>query len=331
VTVTLLLSDHDVRALCNIGDMVNALDLALLKEAKGPGVVLPERVNIAHNDVFLRVMPALLPEAGLMGLKFFHGSMAKGVRYVVAVCSLETGAVLALVDAAYLTAARTGSTSGVATRWMSREDSHLVGVIGSGLEAETNLEAVCAVRGITDVKVFSRSAARREEFAARMAAKLGVRIVACSSPEDAVAGTDIVVVATNTGPEGVIAYRGAWLAPGQHVVSIGSTTPVLREIDEQTFLGADRVVFDAEFMQVSHESGDVAAVLRCQPGWGASVGLSEILTGATPGRSSPADITLFKSVGTAAQDLIGANYIIGEAARRGVGNTVADIGSPKTF
>jgi alanine dehydrogenase len=329
--VTLLLSDADVRAVCDIGGMVNTLDLALLREAKGTGVILPERVNIGYNDVFLRVMPALLPEAGLMGLKFFHGSMAKGVRYVVAVCALETGEVIGLVDAAYLTAARTGATSGVATRWMSREDSHTVGVIGSGLEAETNLEAVCAVRGITDVKVYSRSGDRREAFATRMAAKLRVRVSACGRPEDAVAGTDIVVVATNTGPEGVIAFQGRWLEPGQHVVSIGSTTPALREIDEPTFFGADLVVFDAEFAQISRESGDVAAVLRRQPHWDASFGLNQILTGAKLGRSAPADVTLFKSVGTAAQDLIGANYVMREAARRGVGNEVADIGSPKTF
>src|SRR5882762_6849753 len=120
-----------------MGDMVNALDLALLQEAKGSGVVMPERLNLGFNDVFLRVMPVLLPETGLMGLKFFHGSLARGVRYVVAVCSLDSGEVMGLVDAMYLTAARTGATSGVATRWMSREDSHTVGVIGSGLEAET--------------------------------------------------------------------------------------------------------------------------------------------------------------------------------------------------
>lgn len=329
--MTLLISDDEVRSLCDIGDMVNALDLALLQEAKGSGVVLPERVNLGFDDVFFRVMPALLPEAGLMGLKFFHGSMARGVRYVVAVCSLGSGEVIGLVDAMYLTAARTGATSGVATRWMSREDSHTVGVIGSGLEAETNLVAVCAVRNVTDVKVFSRSPRRREEFAAQMTAKLGVQVEACATPEEAVGGTDIVVVATNTGPEGIIAYQGSWLEPGQHVVSIGSTTPTLREIDPQTFLGADLVAFDADFAQISHESGDVAAVVRTAPGWDKWTGLDQILTGAHLGRSTPRDITLFKSVGTAAQDLIGAHHILREAARRGIGNEVADVATPKTF
>ena len=120
--MTLLLSDSDVRAVCDIGAMTGYLDQALRKEAKGSGAEIPERLNLAHGSVFLRVMPALLPESGLLGLKFFHGSMNDGVRYVVAVCSLETGAILGLIDAAYLTAARTGATSGVATRWLARED-----------------------------------------------------------------------------------------------------------------------------------------------------------------------------------------------------------------
>src|SRR6202048_2466591 len=94
--VTLLLRDGDVRAVCDIGSMAAFLDQALRKEAKGVGAQLPERLNLAHGNVFLRVMPALLPEAGLLGLKFFHGSMQDGVRYVVAVCSLDTGEVLGL-------------------------------------------------------------------------------------------------------------------------------------------------------------------------------------------------------------------------------------------
>ena len=206
--MTLLLSDADVRAVCDIGAMTATLEEALRNEAKGPGPQLPERLNLAYGENFLRLMPAILPEAGLLGLKFFHGSMRDGVRYVVALCSLKTGAVIALVDASYLTAARTGATSGVATSWLSREDSTSVAVIGSGLEAETNLRAVCSVRTITRASVYSRSAGRRSAFAERMSSMLGIRVTAVSTPQEAVAGKDIVVVATNTGPEPVVALRG---------------------------------------------------------------------------------------------------------------------------
>jgi alanine dehydrogenase len=329
--VTLLLRDGDVRAVCDIGSMVRFLDQALRKEAKGAGAHLPERLNLAHGRVFLRVMPALLPEAGLLGLKFFHGSMQDGVRYVVAVCALDTGEILGLIDAAYLTAARTGATSGVATQWLSREDSSRVGVIGSGLEAETNLRAVCSVRPVTAVSVYSRSPQRREAFAARMSQALGIQVAATADPRSAVTGTDIVVVATNTGPDPVVAYQGAWLEPGQHVVSIGSTTAALREIDADTILRADTVVLDASLSQLRSESGDIIAVLAADPGWQAGVGLDRIITGELLGRRGPEDITVFKSVGTAAQDLLAASYVLREARRLGAGTEIDDITSPKLF
>jgi ornithine cyclodeaminase/alanine dehydrogenase-like protein (mu-crystallin family) len=329
--VTLLLSDSDVRAICDVGALTAYIEHALRKEAKGNRAQLPERINLGHGNVFLRVMPALLPESGLLGLKFFHGSMEDGVRYVVAVCALDTGSVLGLIDAAYLTAARTGATSGAATRWLSRENSAFVGVIGSGLEAETNLRAVCSVRPVTRVSVYSRSAHRREAFAARMSEALAIEVRATTDPLLAVRGTDIVVVATNTGPDPVVAYQGSWLEPGQHVVSIGSTMARLREVDAETILRADAVVFDASQEQMRSESGDIMAVLAAQPGWQAGVSLDRILTGEQPGRQHPEDITLFKSVGTAAQDLIAAAYVLREARLHGVGTEVADIASPKQF
>jgi alanine dehydrogenase len=329
--MTLLLRDHDVRALCDMAGMVEALQEGLRNEAKGPGAVLPERLNLGHQDVFLRVMPVLLPEAGLMGLKFFQGSMVKGVRYIVALSSLDSGEVIALLDSAYLTAARTGATSGVATRFMSREDSRTVGLIGSGLEAETNLEAVCSVRPIESVKVYSRSPERRAAFAARMGDRLGVTITSAESAAEAVAGTDVVVVATNTGPDGITAYHGVHLEPGQHVVSIGSTTLALREIDTETFRRADLVVFDAEFSQIRQESGDVAALVSETPSWSSAASLNQLLTGSVLGRSAPEQITLFKSVGTAAQDLIGASFIVREARRRGSGTDVDEIARAKQF
>jgi alanine dehydrogenase len=329
--VTLLLRDSDVRAVCDIGSLAAFLDQALRKEAKGVGAQLPERLNLAHGSVFLRVMPALLPEAGLLGLKFFYGSMRDGVRYVVALCSLDTGEVLGLIDAAYLTAARTGATSGVATQWLSREDSSTAGVIGSGMEAETNLRAVCSVRPVTRATVYSRSPQRREAFAARMTESLRIPVTAAADPQSAVAGTDLVVVATNTGPDPVVAYRGAWLEPGQHVVSIGSTTAALREIDTDTILRADTVVFDVSLNQLRNESGDVIAVLAAEPQWRAGVSLDRVITGEVLGRRRPEDITVFKSVGTAAQDLLAASYVLREARRLGVGTEIADITSPKLF
>jgi len=328
--VTLVLSDKDVREIGNVATLVNDIERALRAEAAGPGMVLPERLNLAHDATMLRVMPAILPATGLLGLKLFYGALNTGIRYTVMVCSLLDGEVLALVDAAYLTALRTGATSGVATRHLARPDSRSVGLIGSGLEAETNLAAVCAVRPVETVRVYSRNAARRENFAARMGERLRVRIEPVERPEDAVDGTDIVVVATNTGRGGPPAYLGRWLQPGQHVVSIGSTAMFLREIDVEALVRPDVVVFDARCEQVRDESGDVAALAAEHPQWTCTGLLEDVLRG-TVRRRDAQQITMFKSVGTAAQDLVAGHSIYEQALTRGAGLVVPDINEPKQF
>jgi ornithine cyclodeaminase/alanine dehydrogenase-like protein (mu-crystallin family) len=328
--VTLILSDKDVRGIADMPALVDSLEQGLREEAAGPGAVLPERMNLALGPTLFRVMPAILPTAGVLGLKFFYGTLDEGVRYSVMVCAIDGGEVLAVVDAAYLTALRTGATSGVATRYLARPDARTVGVIGSGLEAETNLAAVCAVRPIDMVRVYSRDSARRSDFARRMSDRLGIAIEPAGTPEQAAAGTDVIVAATNTGRGGDVAFRGEWLTAGQHVVSIGSTATFLREIDETTFLRPDVAVFDISPAQVGHESGDVAALLARSPGWTPSGTLDDVLAGRLA-RTGPGQITLFKSVGSAAQDLIAALALYQLASARGVGLVVPDLTEPKPF
>ena len=329
--MTVLLSDQDVRAAVDMPMLVDHLEKALRSEEANGGMLLPPRTNLNHTEGFLRVMPVVMPGSGILGLKMFHGSLERGVRYIVIVCDLADGSVRAVVDAAYLTAARTGATSGVATRQLAREDATTVGLIGSGLEAETNLLGVCAVRDVTQVNVFSRNPERRARFAEQIAPKIGADVRAVDSPQEAVAGTDIVVVATNTGAGGDVAYRGDWVEPGQHVVSIGSTTPQLREIDVATFVRADVTAFDARLDQVQEESGDVIALCRAATSWRGSTSLADLLTGVHPGRTSDEQVTLFKSVGTAAQDMAGAQCVADEAVRRGLGRTIADLAEAKLF
>jgi alanine dehydrogenase len=328
--VTLILSDKDVREIAHIPTVIDEIERGLRAEALGGAAVLPERMNLGHGSTMFRVMPAILPETGVLGLKIFYGNFSDGVRYSVVVCALTGGEVLGVVDAAYLTAVRTGATSGVATRLLARASSRTVGLIGSGLEAETNLAAVCAVRPIESVRVFSRNPDRRVNFARRMSERLGIRVEAAHRPEDAVEGTDIVVVATNTGPGGDVAYRGQWLSAGQHVVSIGSTAPFLREIDEACMLRADVVVFDAGPAQVAEESGDVIALRKAQPGWEPSGTLQDLFAGRAA-RHDDEQITVFKSVGTAAQDLIAALALVKLADSRKMGLAVPDLNEPKQF
>ena len=329
--MTVLLSDQEVRLATDMPMLVDHLEKALRAEATDGGLLLPPRTNLNHADGFLRVMPVVMPGTGVLGLKMFHGSLERGVRYIVIVCDLGDGHIRAVVDAAYLTAARTGATSAVATRHLARHDASTVGLIGSGLEAETNLLGVCAVRDITHVKVYSRNRERRAAFAERVAPMIAAEIKPVDTPEEAVAETDMVVVATNTGVGGDVAFRGEWMERGQHVVSIGSTTPQLREIDVATFERADVAVFDATIEQVKEESGDVIALYADDVGWQASIQLVDVLTGDHPGRSSADQITLFKSVGAAVQDMAGAVCISDEAVRRGIGRIIPELAEAKLF
>lgn len=328
--MAILLSDADVRAATDMTAMVDAVEAALKEEAVGQ-VDLPPRMNLIRDGAFLRIMPARMDGTGLLGYKAFHGSMSKGVRYLVVLCSALDGEILALVDAAYLTAARTGATSGVATRYMARSGPATVGVIGSGLEADTNLTAVAAVRELTHVKVYSRTPERREVFAATMSPRLGVPVAAAASPEEAVRGVDIVLIATNTGMNGPVAYDSSWMEPAQHIVSIGSTSPFLRELDPKCFTTADRLVVDADPEQITQESGDACAASGDDL---ARLHHAELLSAVVhKGVVNTGDdgISLFKSVGTAAQDLIAAKSVLDMAVTLGLGREIGEVAARKTF
>ncbi|GAA1928604.1 ornithine cyclodeaminase family protein [Streptantibioticus ferralitis] len=328
---TLLLSDDEVRRSCDMAAMVDAIEAAL-GDAPGPQLAMPPRSNLAVEGTFFRVMPAITSRAGVLGLKMLHGSFERGVRYLVVLCDIETGAVTSVLDAAYLTAARTGATAGLATRHLAREDAATVGVIGAGLEAETNLAAVAAVRKIQSVKVFSPRSLRREAFAERMAAELDIEVVPVDTAQAAVAAMDVVVVATNTGSGGPVALRGEWIEPGQHIVSIGSTTPSLREIDVPTFTRADAVVFDAPADAVASESGDVLAWRELDGEAVSAVPtVTELLRAEVPGRRRADDVTVFKSIGAATQDLAGAVAVCERARALKIGTEVRSVAVLKTF
>ena len=329
--MTLLLTNSDVERASDIAVQIDVIEAGLREEAHGT-VDLPPRLNLATTTGFFRVMPAVMRDSGLMGYKVFHGSVQHGVRYLIAIYDEKDGRLLALIDAAYLTAARTGATTGVATKYLALQNAATVGVIGSGLEATTNLEAVCAVRPIQSGKVFSPTPANCERFAARMSDRLGIRLEAVATPEQAVADVDVVVVATNTtGVGDLIAYRGCWMTAGQHVNSIGSTSLQLREIDSATFGRADRIVTDSR-VQLEAESGDLHAARQDGTYDRAKVTeLKEVAAGRAQGRTELHETTLFKSVGTAIQDIAAGFAIYKEAVRRGFGRDVGDFLELKTF
>jgi alanine dehydrogenase len=330
--MSLLLSDADVRQAVSYADLADGIETALKVQAEGAPVV-PPRMNLEHSEAWMRVMPAIVPSAEVMGLKVFHGVPGGGVRYLVLLNSMSDGSVLAAVDAAYLTAARTAATSAVAARYAAPQGPVRLGLIGSGLEAETHCRALCAIGEVTEIRVFSPNQARRESFAQKMEASLGVPVSTCSRPQDAVAEVEHAVIATNTGPSMAIACRTEWLSSGQHVTSIGSTNTRLREMDTDIFRRADLIILDADFEQMAEESGDLIQY-RAEGGTLDRTRmqmLSDLICGSANGRQYGGQLTLYKSVGTALQDVIAGYLVYQRAIELGLGTDVDDLSHAKYF
>ena len=330
--MTLVLNAQDVEQSTDMHLLIEVIEQGLREEALDRAVV-PPRLNLPTQDGFFRVMPAVMNESGLMGYKVFHGSLKAGVRYLIAIYDQqEGGRLLALMDAHYLTAARTGATTGIATKLLVNQGPQTVAVIGSGLEAQTNLQAICAVCPVEQVAVFSPNRERRERFVQRMGTKLGIKIAAVDNPEQCVQGAGLVIVATNTSSQpDPIAYRGAWMQTGVLVNAIGSTSTFLREIDPETLARADRIIVDSK-IQVEGESGDIiAALAENKYDREKVVELKEVLVGSAEGRTGPEQIVLFKSVGTAVQDVMAGFAVYEEALAQGRGQDIGEFLDLKTF
>jgi ornithine cyclodeaminase/alanine dehydrogenase len=319
--MTLVLDNAEVVSAVDMPTMIDALESAMAIDARG-GVVSVPRLNLPVADSgFFRVMPVVIEELDVMGLKAFNSGAGGTVRYLVGLWGVRSGELLGLVDATYLTAARTGAVTGVAQRALAQGHEQ-VGVIGSGLEARTNLEAICAVAPVRRVKVFSPRAERRELFAAEMSEKLDIEIVPVASAREA-ADAETVLVATNTGPgTGRIALEGRWLDTARHVNTIGSTMSSLREVDGAVFGRAELVVLDT--LDAPAESGDLQAAAGEGHWDDAKVRrLADVIAGE---RSLPDGLTVFKSVGTGLQDIVAAKAVYDVALERGLGREIEFLG-----
>jgi ornithine cyclodeaminase/alanine dehydrogenase-like protein (mu-crystallin family) len=231
----------------------------------------------------------------------------------------ETGDLLAVLEASKLGQMRTGAASGLATRVMAREDATVVGMIGTGRQARSQIAAVCAVRPISLVRAYSRNEERRAQFAREMAGDLGVEVRPVGSGEEAVRGADIVITMTNT-KEPVL--HGAWLEPGTHVNAAGQNQVEARELDVEAVRRADVIAADAvDGAQI--ECGDlVTAVAEGAITWDRVVDFGKVLVGAAPGRTGAAQISLFESQGLCAEDMAGAARVYRCALEQGRGTEI---------
>jgi len=264
----------------------------------------------------LHYMAAGTPE--YFGLKAYSANAKTGAHFEVLLYRSGDGLPLATLEANHLGQIRTGAASGVATRYMAREDASVAAIIGSGFQARTQIEAVANVRKLSEVRVWSRKRDRREEFARDCAERLNLNVKATETARECVEGADIVVTATSS-KEPV--FESAWIAPGTHVNATGSNWAERRELPAELVLERAAVVAVDSVEVAKLESGDLLIPLRAHssvsfPG----VELSEIVAGKRPGRTSAGQITVFKSNGLAVEDIAVAGYLYEEALRRGLGH-----------
>jgi ornithine cyclodeaminase/alanine dehydrogenase-like protein (mu-crystallin family) len=320
--VAILLRHEDIVDILTMREAIEAVRAGFQEQATGQAQV-PQRITIDSTAGFgwLRVMPAILNGSGVMGYKAMHSTPKVGVRYLVALYDLRTGALLAQMDADWLTQLRTSATAGLGTDLLARADVQEAGLLGSSEQARALLRAMAAVRPFRRVRVFSPTPANREAFAREMSAALGLEVVAVDSAEAAVAGADLVGSAIRPGPQP--ALHAAWLAPGTHVNAISSVRPEARELEEVVWQRANVVAVDER--DHVFDSGDGRAALASGSIRAAdTVELRELVSGQHPGRERPEQITLLKTVGFALLDLVLANAIYRKASERGLGEDLGD-------
>jgi ornithine cyclodeaminase len=323
----LLLGHDEVVALLPLGECIPLMRDALVSLAEGR-VHQPLRTIVRPPDAsgIMGLMPAYSSGAqaafGLKAICVFNGNAARGMdshQGAVLLFSAESGELLAVVNASAVTAVRTAAVSGVATRALAREDAGDLCVIGAGVQARSHIEAMSQVRRIRRCRVASRTIERARKLADELSGSYAFPIEAVETIADALRGADLIVTATNS-TEAVV--RREWVAEGAHINAVGSCTPSTRELDAATVAASG--MFVDSVVSTVNEAGDYLRALKdgaVAPGH-IRAELGEVLRGTKPGRTSADEITLFKSLGLAVEDLAAARYLYDKAKETGAGTWV---------
>ena len=322
----LVLSRSEVETLLDLDLLVEALARAMVEVSAG-NVSMPPRTAalVPEREAFLGVMPVHLPSAGMLETKLvslFPHNAGTGVpthQAVIVAFDPETGTPVALMDATSITEIRTAAGSALATRVLAREDATVLAIVGTGVQARSHARAVTRVRHFAEIRVAGRDQAKASRFAEEVSGELGIPARGAGSYAEALQGAD-VVCATTHAVEPVV--RREWLGPGTHVNSVG-LNPRGREVDAETVRDA-LVVIEARasaFAPAPAGANDLTWPVRdgvVDQGH-VETEIGEILAWEKPGRTSPDQITLYKSVGIAAQDAAAAALVLAAAADRGAG------------
>ncbi|HKQ96738.1 MAG TPA: ornithine cyclodeaminase family protein, partial [Candidatus Polarisedimenticolia bacterium] len=301
----LWLTEDDVGRLLTMDACIEAVEASFRHWAEGRAANRP-RSRAAIEGAMLHTLPAASQPLGRMAAKVYATSQ-RGARFVVLLFDAVSSELLAVIEADRLGQMRTGAASGVATRKLARPNAAVLGVLGSGWQAQTQVQAIAAVRPLEEVRVFARDRGRLIDFCGAVA-KIGVAVRAAASAEAAVRGADIVVTATSS-PTPVLS--GAWIAQGAHVNAVGSNRSDRRELDGDAVARASLIVCDS-IDQAGREAGDLLLAERA-PGMPGpierAVELAAVVAGKHPGRPDAHAVTLFKSLGLGLEDLAAASLV----------------------
>ncbi|MDQ6605598.1 MAG: ornithine cyclodeaminase family protein [Actinomycetota bacterium] len=290
---------------------------------------MPLRTVMAPPDAqgFMGLMPAWRgdpqPAFALKAICIMPGNPARGLdahQGTVTVFDAETGVPTAILDASAVTQIRTAAVSAVATRKLARSDARTLGILGSGVQGEAHLHALARVRSFERIRIYSPNREHVEELVERAGVLYGdgpLEVLGAASAEQAVRGADVVVLATSS-REPVL--RREWLAPGAHINAVGASTPAARELDVETVAAAALFCDSRESLRA--EAGEFQLAIRERAISGEDhlrAELGEVLAGVRPGRRSAEELTLFRSLGLAVEDLAAAQVAVTVAQRDGLG------------
>jgi alanine dehydrogenase len=314
--LTLLLSENEVEELLDMPSTLEAVESVLRQHAEGRATNRARR-RVALPTGGLNFMAAGAPEIEALGLKAYTVART-GARFYTLLFDPEGGELLSIMQSDRLGQVRTGAASGVATKHLAREDANTLGIYGAGWQAESQLEAISAVRDLDRVIVYTRSEESRKSFAEKMGVRLGMEIETTHAAEEP-AAQDIVVTVTSSREPVLL---GEWLRPGAHVNAAGSNFLFKTEIDREVVRRASFVCADSR-EELGLEAGDLMLSLETGAILPEAVyELGQVIAGQIRGRRGPEDITLFASQGLALEDMAAARVVYDRAIEQDVGRDI---------
>jgi ornithine cyclodeaminase len=319
----LLLTEQDVRAVLPMPDLITAMEGALAQFSAG-AVRQPVRsvIEVGDDRAFFGIMPAAMSHPPAVGAKLVtvfernHERQLPSHLATIVLLDHETGALRAVLDGRYITEARTGAVSAVSVKHLSRPDASVLAIIGSGVQARSHVDAIRHVREIKQVRAWSPRDTHRDAFVAHVRDTVGLPAQAANTAAEAIRGADIIVLATSSRTPVI---DDTDVAPGAHIAAVGACRPDQREMPTALIARA-RVCVDSR-AAARHEAGDLLIPLR-----EGAIGemhftheLGDVIAGRIPGREHARQVTIFKSLGLAVEDMVAADLVVARARSAGLG------------